>query len=339
MLSSRVFMLKRFFFSAQICCALLIPALIAPAAAAPARATAQRARPAAIAIPRAVQFEALPLERSRQNHLLVRAFINGKPALLGVDSGAPVSAIAISRVSHFGVKPVRSTPNVPSQLRINGSFNQVVTARSLRLGSLNLLDEPMVAIDLRGSSRAAKMMNEQAIDGILGADILFPTHAVLDCRAQRLILKIDPSVRGGVPGMDYTGFSRVPIHVTPGDNLYVESRMNGQRAKLMVDTGAFATLLHQPFVRRMKIPLRETLYSSAGVNMKNRGIQLATISRFSVGSVDMRSKEVGVIDLEGLIRTGLLNGKTPVAGLLGSEILERHNAIIDFGTKTLYLKR
>ena len=36
-------------------------------------------------------------KRSRQIHLLVRAEINGKPALLGVDSGAPVSAISASR--------------------------------------------------------------------------------------------------------------------------------------------------------------------------------------------------------------------------------------------------
>src|SRR5258705_13932147 len=35
------------------------------------------------------QFEALPLVRSRQNHLLLRAFINGRPAWLTVDSGAP----------------------------------------------------------------------------------------------------------------------------------------------------------------------------------------------------------------------------------------------------------
>ena len=40
------------------------------------------------------EFDALPLVRSRQNHLLVRAYINGKPAWLGVDSGAPVSAVA-----------------------------------------------------------------------------------------------------------------------------------------------------------------------------------------------------------------------------------------------------
>src|SRR2546426_1160718 len=37
------------------------------------------------------QFEALPLIRSRQNHLLVRAYINGRPAWLGVQSGTGLS--------------------------------------------------------------------------------------------------------------------------------------------------------------------------------------------------------------------------------------------------------
>ena len=35
----------------------------------------------------ALQYEALPLIRSNQNHLLVHAELNGKPALLGVDTG------------------------------------------------------------------------------------------------------------------------------------------------------------------------------------------------------------------------------------------------------------
>ena len=287
---------------------------------------------------RNLQFQALPLERSRQNHLLIRAQINGKPALLGVDSGAPVSAIALHRLAHFGVTPAKANGEVPTRLRINGSYNSVVIARGLQLGALNLVDEPMVAVDLGGSRRAAKLMNEQAIDGILGADILFPTHAVLDCRNQMLILKIDPKARGGVPGMNYAGYSRVPMAVSSGYNLYVDSTVNGRKARLMVDTGAFATLLHQGFVRRMKIPLRDTPYSSAGVNLKQRGVQTATISRLSVGSVQMQGKEVGVINLEGLIRNGLLEASPPVAGLLGSEILQRHNGIIDFGTKTLYLK-
>jgi predicted aspartyl protease len=337
-----VFTQKAVFGSAKVASALLALAFVTPAVAAPTRLAPAAPRHPSVwtapTPPRNIQFQALPLERSRQNHLLVRAFINGKPALLGVDSGAPVSAIALDRVHHFGVKAAGANAGVPTRLQINGRYSGVMVAKSLRLGSLNLVDEPLVAIDLSGSSKAAKMTDEQAIDGILGADILFPTHAVLDCQAQVLILKVDPDAQGGFPGMDYRGFSGIPIQVTPGDNLYVDGTVNGKRAKLMIDTGAFGTLLHQRFVRRMKIPLRDTPYSSAGVNLKQRGVQLATISRMSIGSVQMRSKEVGVIDLQGLIRNALLDATPPVAGLLGSEILRRYHAIIDFGTNTLYLK-
>jgi hypothetical protein len=107
----------------------------------------------------------------------------------------------------------------------------------------------------------------------------------------------------------------------------------------MVDTGAFATLLHSRFVRRMQIPMRDTPFSSSGVNLKQRGVQMATISRFSVGSMNLERKDVGVMNLEGLIHGGLLDASPPVVGLLGSEILRRYHGIIDFGTKSLYLKR
>ena len=281
-------------------------------------------------------YEALPLIRSSQNHLQVRAEINGKPALLVVDSGAPVSAIALKRRAHFGLAPITGKSTIPARLSVNGAFNSVAIARNLRLGALNLVDEPVLLVDL-GGLRHSKKKDE--IDGILGADILFPTKALLDCQRQVLILKINPSVPGTVPGFDFRGFRGIPMHVSEGFNLYVDGSVNGQKAKLMVDTGAFATLLHSRFVRRMKIPMRDTPFSSSAVNLKQRGVQVATISRFSVGSMDMRSNEVGVINLEGLIHGGLLDATPPVAGLLGSEILRRYHGIIDFGTKTLYLKR
>jgi predicted aspartyl protease len=286
-----------------------------------------------------LQFEMLPLERSQQNHLLVRAFINGKPALLAVDTGAPVSAIAIDRRKYFGLKPIPGTSQLPPRVKINGAFNNVAIAHNLRLGALNLVDEPMVTVDLSSSTKAAHLVHDQQTDGILGVDILFPTEAVLDCQSQTLILKMDPHRQGGAPGMDYRGFRSVPIQVTQGYNLYVDGSINGAPAKLMIDTGAFATLLHRQFVRRMKIPLRDTPFNSAGVNLEQRGVQIARIKHFSVGKIDIIGKEVGVIDLEGLIHGGMLDAMPPVAGLLGSEILQRQHAIIDFGTRTLYLKK
>src|SRR5213592_447201 len=128
-----------------------------------------------------LRFEALPLMRSRQNHLLVRAYINGRPAWLGVDSGAPVSAIALHRREHFRLTPISAKSTLPVRIQINGAFNNVAIARELRLGALSLVDEPVVTVDLGGSTRAAQLLHEQEIDGIIGADILFPTKAVLDC--------------------------------------------------------------------------------------------------------------------------------------------------------------
>jgi len=312
-------------FLAIFCAAL---ALIVELAAAPrgayARATAQ--------------FEALPLVRSRQNHLLVRAFINGKPAWLTVDSGAPVSAIALNRREYFRLKPTTTQSKLPARVQINGAFNSVAIARELRIGALTLIDEPVVTVDFGYSARAARRVHEQEIDGIIGADILFPTHAVLDCERQLLILKTDPEVMGSFPGFDRRGLRAVPIQVSDDYNLYVNGSVNGKPAKLMVDTGSFATLLHRSFVRRMRIATRETQFSSSAVNLKERGVRVALIRKLSVGSVDIFGKEVGVIDLEGLIHDGLLGGSPPVAGLLGAETLRRHHGIIDFGTRTLYLK-
>ena len=296
---------------------------------------------AAIAIPSvsrgamagALQYEALPLIRSAQNHLLVRAEVNGKPALFAVDTGAPVSAIALNRRAHFGLSPVTAKSAIPARLSINGAFNSVAIARNLRLGALNLVDEPMVMVDL-GTLRRSK---RDEIDGILGADILFPTKAMIDCQRDILILKINPSVPGNIPGFDMSGFRRIPMHVSEGFNLYVDGSVNGQKANFMVDTGAFTTLLHSRFVRRMKIPLRDTPFSSSAVNLKQRGVQVATISKLSIGSMKLERKDVGVINLEGLIHGGLLDATPPVAGLLGSEILRRHHGVIDFGTKSLYL--
>ena len=304
-------------------------ALIAELAAAP-RPASRRATP---------QFEALPLLRSRQNHLLVRAYINGKPAWLGVDSGAPVSAIALHRREYFGLKPITAKSNLPGRIQINGAFNNVAIARELRLGALTLVDEPVVTVDLGNSSRVARLRREQEIDGIIGADILFPTKAVLDCQRQLLVLNIDPDVAGNAPGLDHRGLQAVPIQVSDGFNLYVNGSINGKAARLMIDTGSFATLLHRSFVRRMRIATRETQFSSSAVNLKERGVWVARIRKLSVGSVEIIGKEVGVVDLEGLIHGALLQGSPPVAGLLGAEILNGHHGIIDFGTRTLYLKR
>ncbi|MEO6871316.1 MAG: pepsin/retropepsin-like aspartic protease family protein [Chthoniobacterales bacterium] len=301
-------------------------------------------------VPRELQYQALQLERSRQNHLLVHVHINGKPALFGVDTGAPVSAVALKRRKHFGLAPLPKGSDLPAELRINGGYNRVAIAHHLRIGALTLVDEPVVMIDLSGPARAAQEYEEEELDGILGADILFPTEAVLDCGKGILFMKVDPDAKESVPGIGEGGaWTRVPIRVTRGGNLYVDCKLNSKSAQLMLDTGAFTTLIQSSFLADMHLKMRETPFTSGAVNLDDRNVQLTTIRRFAVGHLvagqflfgnfTVRDKEVGVMDLTGLIQGELLKGVPPVAGLLGSEFLRRNHAVIDFGNAALYLRR
>jgi hypothetical protein len=150
---------------------------------------------------------------------------------------------------------------------------------------------------------------------------------------------MDNEAGGRAPGVNFRGFHGLPMHLSESFNLYVDGSINGTPARLMVDTGAFATILHHAFVRQMHIPTRTTQINSAAVNLKQRGVRVAKIRRISLGKINIVGEDVGVIDLEGLIHNGLLQSSPPVVGLLGAETLREHHGIIDFGTRTLYLKK
>lgn len=286
---------------------------------------------------RNARFEALPLSRTKQNHLLVHALINDKPATLIVDTGSPTMVIATNRCSHFGVSHVPRDSNLPVRVQVNGSYNKLVVTRSLRLGDLTITDVPAVAVDMGGPRRASKAMRELQADGIIGADILFATRAVLDCQKQSLILDQRPELLGTAPGIDFRGFEKLPIVVSDGYNLYVDASVNGAPARMMIDTGAFTTLLHRPFVRQLRIPTEETQLQSAAINLKQEGVGVARIRKLSLGLVNISGKDVGVVDLGGVLHEGLRH-KPPTVGLLGAEILRRNHGIIDFGSRTLYLQ-
>src|SRR6202030_1128210 len=223
-------------FSVLVAASLLISAVELASASNPTRDKAQSFS----------QFEILPLTVSRQNGLIVRALINGKSALLLVDTGTPATMIASSRCDDFSFTTASPKMRCPKQVDFNGGWNKLVIAGHIQLAALDLVDVPVVVTDLGGLRRAARLSHEAEADGILGADVLLTTKAILNCQNQTLILNMTPDIPSRLPAFNPRGFSRVRFHVSDGLNPYIDSSINGARAQLMIDTGAFVTLLHRP---------------------------------------------------------------------------------------------
>src|SRR5262249_38627649 len=284
------------------------------------------------------RFEALPLTRSWQNQLLVHVRINGKPATLMVDSGAPATLVSTKRRADFHLDAMGGDSGLPASVIVNGLANKLAIVHSLRLGALNIVDMPVVLTNISSPSRVAKMVREQEIDGILGVDVLFATKALMDCQDQVLILNRYPEMSWNEKALDLRGFHKTPIYVSEGYNLFVNSSINGTRTRLLVDTGAVVTTLHLPFVRQLRIPYYATSITSSGINRQEDEVDVARVRKLSVGEVTVVGKAIGVADLNWLFPETPRRESRQVGGLLGAELLKSHHGIIDFGTRTLYLK-
>src|SRR5215813_3672300 len=126
----------------------------------------------------------IPFERSHMFGLvLVKAEINGKVAVLIVDTGSNQTIIS----SEMADVPARSLHNVVATEKGSG-FSGVgsFTRATLKVGPLTWSDRKVVAMDMHVFSKSLG----QTADGLLGMDFLSEFKSVVvDLKNHRLILE------------------------------------------------------------------------------------------------------------------------------------------------------
>src|SRR4029434_805351 len=121
-------------------------------------------------------------------------------------------------------------------------FVQNLAAGSMSFGSR--------LVALRRSSHAGAA--HAGFDGVLGLDILFRHKALINCRTKLVSFKIDQARRLDLGSVAHSErFTRVPIQREETGALTVQCSIRGQPTRLLVDTGAFVTILHEGLVRSL----------------------------------------------------------------------------------------
>src|SRR5258708_10034197 len=181
------------------------------------------------------------------NKMIMSVKINGHPANLLVDTGSNQLILDAEAAELFGVRPsprgllyIRST-------KIQGQSLPVGFVQNMSAGSMNFGSS---LVTLRRSSHADAA--DAAFDGVLGLDILFRHKALINCRTKLAFFKVDQDRRinlGSVAASEK--FTRVPIQREETVALTVPCSIPGQTTRLLVDTGAFVTIVHESFVKSL----------------------------------------------------------------------------------------
>lgn len=118
-------------------------------------------------------------------------------------------------------------------------------------------------------------------------------------------------------------------------------KLNGKIANLIIDTGASKTVFDKErikkFVKEKSFDAHDKLSSGLGTNtMKS---ELVTIKKIQIGKFIINDYKTILLDLSHVNNSYQQVGLKPIEGVLGSDILLEHNAIIDYEKKILKLKK
>lgn len=130
------------------------------------------------------------------------------------------------------------------------------------------------------------------------------------------------------------------IEIPPrGIHLTVETQVNGVTANLVLDTGASRSVVDLDFLRSFSpaITLIEEEGESTGVGSASLTSFLSEPLSFSIGELVLDNVELTSLDLTHVKLSYEKMGEEPIHGVLGGDILDQYQAVIDYSKSILRL--
>lgn len=288
-------------------------------------------------------YEIVRLGRGHLNRLTMAATVEGKKGLFVVDTGAGGTFLSAGKYSSLLPGGDRQLPSgTPKTASVNGTMVPVGYARDFHVGNSNLGSLPLRIVPQRylyDPEMLYQTDKSHDYDGFIGEDILRHTHAILDAGRLLLYLNVDPA-RKTDPGRGLVaaGWTRVPMSDL-GSDFTVECRLGDTKFRVIVDTGAPFTIFDKAAVDRAHAQVSFLPMRGGVVGTRRQEASLISAEHLAIG--DYTATNVHLVSQLGLgdaLRSNY-SETAPVAGLLGGDILSKHNAIIDVGNKALYLRR
>ena len=138
--------------------------------------------------------------------------------------------------------------------------------------------------------------------------------------------------------LNQNGYIQIPLSRSGVGHFHIVGSLNDRQIEMIVDTGAAGTLFSFDLAREMD--LRMTKFSETGGGAGAGELEIHQIhgARFLLGDIAPKMSELFSLDLSHANDALVLRGASPVDGILGVDVFEAHEAVVDYGSSSLYLK-
>ena len=137
---------------------------------------------------KSIGYISVRLKLLKTNHYLLKACINGVEGKFILDSGASSSCVCLSLENKFKISSKKNKIKASSATS-NMEDTRLSKNNTIKIGkwrsTINL-----VSIDMTHINRVLNEKVTESVDGIIGADVLKKSKAVIDYESNKLYLKI-----------------------------------------------------------------------------------------------------------------------------------------------------
>ena len=236
-------------------------------------------------------YEVMPLTRARNNCLFINGKVNGRKAVILIDTGANVTAIDKTKAT--GMKRVEKLKKEMIGLfGVVATEESIVMIENLEIGASGFEAQPAAVLNLHTGrethvgSLIPTSHRVKEYDVVLGLDFLGRNYAIIDSHKPSLFLrkkKPDADIAASVEhSLKAGGFVPVPL-VRRDFHIDVAGAVNDHPANFLLDTGSFVTLVDGNQTDDLGLSVRGRLGVVFDVGGKTSGLTFTRIETLRFG--------------------------------------------------------
>jgi len=133
------------------------------------------------------KYHCIKLKKTATNHFEIKAKINGKKGRFILDTGASNSCVGFDEIEKFNLL-TEASEHKAAGAGTTEIDTHISKKNKIKIGDYTLKKVNLVLLDLTHINNALTKQDANAVNGIIGADILEKGKAVIDYGKQKLYL-------------------------------------------------------------------------------------------------------------------------------------------------------
>ena len=134
-------------------------------------------------------------------------------------------------------------------------------------------------------------------------------------------------------------YKKIKFKLTKTQHLTIKATINGVQGDFILDTGASNSCVGFESIELFKLKAKKSRTKAAGAGATGMITQIASKNNLKIGTWKLADFNLVIFDLSH-VNEALRQHKTKeVQGIIGADVLLEGDAIIDYSSKYLYLKK